>query len=108
MSNTGDMRFFVTFQKDAASLNAETPDWTDYLTGWPCDIMDVTGGQKMRGVQLENTTTHLIWTRYDHRIDDPNLRIKDDRGRTHDVVRTLDKDGRQEFLWIQTTQVTDG
>lgn len=103
----GKMRHRVTINVDQSSDSAEVNDFQPVHTGVPCNIVDIAGAEKFRGEQLEATTTHIVEMRVlvDFELL-PTMQLVDARGRVLEIINSLDKTGRERYLQIQCSQVT--
>lgn len=105
-------RHICTFRQDSSAAGSQEADYsTVALKDVPCNVRDVTGGEVVRGRQMEATTTHLIETRYYDAIyncEPAKMRI-DFEGLEMHVSRILRDETRRDFLLIQASSVaSDG
>ena len=76
------------------------PDWNVLHSGVPAEVMEIGGGEPIRGdVQVQATTTHLVRIRYRSGISE-EMQITW-LGRTLGITLVRDADGRRRELWLE-------
>ena len=76
-------------------------DWTPIVSGWPVELIGVTGGERIRGRQVAAEATHVIYGEYyGGQGITPEARCVVD-GRTFNVVNVLDMDGDHRELRVE-------
>ena len=80
------------------STGEPTQTWTTYLASVRCEIRGTGGGERRRGVQTENNPANTLTFRYDDaKTITADMRIKNS-GRTLNIQRIEDPDGRGERI----------
>lgn len=103
----GKLRHRIEFgqnQADPDNPDEETgqvlPQWTALHENVPAEVMEVAGGETIRGgVQVQATTTHVIRCRYRSDISE-EIKVTW-QGRTLGITHVRDFDGRSRELWIE-------
>lgn len=93
------LRYRITVQSHVATIGESgqrTSTWSDRLTNEPADHEDVTGGQMMRGRQIEEGVTSVFTVHYRDGYS-PKQRVIYD-GETYGIVRVHRVDGRKRYL----------
>ena len=113
----GLRRFVVRVEKHDGTRTADgvptltnDSDWDTVIAGLSCSIEAVTGGEVIRGRQMEATATHLVQVLSTPRTRaiQPNWRLVWGT-RKLNILSNLDAMGRQEDLALQAREhVNDG
>lgn len=106
----GKLRHRIEFQQNQADpdnpdedTGQVLPDWTTLYANVPAEVMEVAGGEVIRGgIQVQATTTHVIRCRYRSDISE-EIRVLW-KGRTLGITLARDRDGRQRELWIESKE----
>jgi head-tail adaptor len=81
-------------------------DWETIMACVPATYRGVTGGESVRGRQMEPHTTGLLEILSTERTRKINSQMRLlFQGRKLNIVSVLDPDGMQRDLWIQTSEV---
>jgi SPP1 family predicted phage head-tail adaptor len=88
--------------QDASGQEVATA-WPKLHRKLPAEVEEVSGGKTQRGRQVEATVTTVVTIR-NLRDLTPEDRVAFD-GRTLSIVRTMDPDGKSEWLEIHCSEV---
>jgi hypothetical protein len=88
----------------APTYNLPT-DWRIVMSGWPCEVLTTTGGERMRGRQVSASTTHILVGDFFSAADkiDPECRAWIN-GRLYNIVAVIEPDGLNRELRIEVKQ----
>ncbi len=109
----GRLRHQVTIQQSTPSQNSDgeqVDSWAASLTKEPAEVIEVAGGETVRGIQIEATATHLVRIRFRSSIADGSaeqMRMLwvDRSNRVLGIVYCRDVDGRRRELWLQAKAI---
>jgi head-tail adaptor len=80
--------------------------WTTFITSVRCEIRGTGGGERRRGAQTENNPATTLLFRYeDGKNITSDMRVKSD-GRTLNIQRIEDPDGRGERVLATCGEVS--
>lgn len=100
----GSLRHRVTLQsrtRAAASDGELIATWSAALSNEPAEVIETSGGETLRGLQVDANATHLVRTRFrPTAIGDETHRFVWG-SRTLNVINVRDIDGRRRELWWQ-------
>ena len=95
----GNRRHLATFSQHNGSTDtagqptyANAADWTTVLGEWPCELLQTSGGEVLRGRQVTAQTTHVFFGDFMGSEAEPTYRIIVS-GRNYSIVSVLDPDG---------------
>ena len=76
-------------------------DWDTVVSSWPCEILTVSGNEKLAGRQLDATTTHVFKGDY-HAVSTvvPTMRAECN-GVVYGIVAVYDPDGLRREMQIE-------
>ena len=98
-------RHRVNVRYDSAANGEVDPDYQTLLFDLPCDIVQVGGGEKFRGKQLQAETNTVIETRYFDGVLPNMIAVNVVSGVEYLISRILDRDGRKRFVIIEAIEV---
>ena len=82
------------------TLNKES-DWTTFTQNWPCELMAVRGGETIRGRQVAEHTTHVLFGEYYGAVGiTPEMKCVI-AGKTRNIVSVMDMDGDSREMRIE-------
>ena len=95
-------------QDDHGQPTYTTPgDWDTVVQSWPCEVLTVSGGERIRGRQVAGETTHVLFGEYYGGKDaTDNMRVTVD-GVTYDVVTAYDPAGDHREWRVEAKRETD-
>lgn len=108
----GGMRWVAELQKHSGRLDNGEPtysvesDWKPAIRQLPVEWKEVTGGEVVRGRQMESTTTSLLrthWSPETRAIEPKKYRLKIG-SRVLYVVSSIDPTGSNLEILIQTSE----
>lgn len=73
-----------------------------FASEW-CEVLSVGGGERVRGVQIEAGIDTVVAMRFRNDLD-PTMQIVHD-GRSLNIVRASDPDGRRRELIVQCKEL---
>lgn len=82
---------------------AAVESWTDHVSGWPCEIATVRGGEQFRGRQVHASADHMAIGRYVSGVT-PQMRVAL-LGREYEVVAVEDVEMRRRELRLHLREV---
>jgi hypothetical protein len=109
----GGMRWVAELQKHSGRLDNGEPtysverDWQPVLRHLPVEWKEVSGGEVVRGRQMEANTTSLLrthWSPETRAIEPKKYRLKIG-SRILNVVSAIDPTGSNREILIQTSEV---
>lgn len=98
------MRHVLTWQYDNSDDGADVPTYTTYLKNWPCEIVQVSGGETFRGKQIESQVTAVIEGRWVNGATSA-MRLYDEvRERYFHIQRIFELEGRRHNIQVHATE----
>lgn len=110
---SGTLRHRITIQQSTPSRNDDgepIDSWSNLAANEPAEVIETSGGETIRGIQVEATATHMIRIRFRPAIADIAAEqlqaIWIDRSnRVLGVINARDVDGRRRELWLQAKAI---
>jgi hypothetical protein len=100
-------RHRVTFKRDTSPDGNPDPSYTsNIIPNWPCDIRPVSGGERVRGKQLQAETKVLIETRYSSLMRTTDIAVNDVTAEQYLINNIIDIDGRKRRVMIECVEVS--
>lgn len=116
IARAGQRRRLIAVQQHDGTITNGQPtyetagDWdpVNGLTEVPAYYQGVSGGEILRGMQMQADATGLFRILSTTRTRDirPRMRIVMD-SRTYNILSVIDRDGIQREMWIQTKELAD-
>lgn len=101
----GQLREYIKLEQDASNAGDEVPSFTG--TSWdeniPAEVIDTAGGEMVRGRQIDAEIDCVVTIRYRSGVNH-SMRIQTSAGRTLNIRKVLDKDGRRRFLELHCSE----
>lgn len=110
---TGKRRHVATFQSHNGTTDAHNhptystdTDWSNSVVDWPCELTTVQGGEVLRGRQVSEITTHVLFGEYfgaDGVAAQMRCLIDNPSGSavTYQVVAAYDADGLSDEIRVE-------
>ena len=98
-------RHRVNINYDAQPDGDVDPQYKTLLFDVPCDIVQVGGGERYRGKQLQAETNTVIETRYYPGFLPNMIAVNVLTAQTYLINKIIDRDGRKRFLLIEAIEV---
>lgn len=98
------LRHMIKFMEDNTPDGVQDPNYVDFATGIPANIVPVTGGERFRGRQLEATTTNVIELRNNPGITPRMIAVNELTGAEYLIGRILDQHGRDRYQIMECTE----
>ena len=99
------LRHRLTMKQETGNDTDEDPSYGNYMTGVPCDITPVSGGESYLGKKLQETTRLAIVTRYNQNFKPDFRAINEHTLVTYEFTHLHDLGGRQQFWLMEATEV---
>ncbi len=101
----GKLRHRIKIEQNTPTADAAgqlRPSWQAVHEDVPAEVLGVAGGERVRGVNVQTTTTHVIRIRYCGDIS-TEMRVVHD-GLAMNITRVADPDGtrREEIIEAST------
>lgn len=106
-STVGHMRHRITVQTATQTVDSSRQPVTTYvnrLTGEPAAFVQVSGGESVRGRQVESTVVALFKVNYRNGYSTTDRIVFD--GENYGIARVEKPDGIARFLWLHCKAVT--
>lgn len=102
---SGKFRHRVNFMRDVSPDGTIEPDWKLFLCEIPCNVLEVGGGEKYRGKQLQAETSIVIETRHYDGIKQNMIAVNVLTGVEYTINKINNRHGRSRFLMLEATEV---
>lgn len=114
----GNRRHIATFQQHDGTVDSHghptlgtSADWDDFISGWPCELLTGSGGERLRGRQVTAETTHVLFGEYfgaEGVTAKMRVLIDDPTGTsvTYQVVSAYDPDGDGREMRVELRRET--
>ena len=97
-------RHRITLLEDISSDGAQDPVYESTISGVPCNIVPVNGGDKYRGKQLQEDTQYVIEMRWLAGINSKLVAVNDITSVQYLINRVIDHQGRQREIIIEAME----
>ncbi len=98
-------RHRIKILRDSSQDGEPDPSYVQFMTGIPCSIIPITGGEVYRGKQIESTTTTVVEFRNLQGLATTMIFENLLTGEQYLVRRILQHQGRDRVLIAETTAV---
>lgn len=109
-ANIGSLRERISIQEaDYTPDNAKQPiaTWSDRLTGIPASMEIVSGGETLRGRQIEAGVVAVFTCRWLDGITPMMRLVHDQQEKTYGIVKVEPADDRRQFMFIQCKRLAN-
>ena len=80
---------------------SDPTDWRAVITDWPIEMLAVSGGESLRGRQVSDGTTHVLFGGYSGgRAITPEMQCVIN-GELYEIVSVLDVEGDRQELRVE-------
>ena len=100
-------RHRVKILRDSSQDGEPDPNYVQYMSGVPCNIVQITGGEIYRGKQLQAETTTVIEFRNLQGLSTQMIFENLITGQQYLIRRILEHHGRNRVLIAEATEVLD-
>ena len=100
-------RHRVKILRDSSQDGEPDPSYVQYMSGVPCNIVQITGGEIYRGKQLQAETTTVIEFRNLQGLSTQMIFENLITGQQYLIRRILEHHGRNRVLIAEATEVLD-
>lgn len=109
-ANIGSMRDRVTIQSSTSTQDtAKQPirTWSDWMTGIPASMEIVSGGETLRGRQIEAGVTAVFTARWMDGITPMHRLYHEQEEKFYGIVKVEPADDRRQFMFIQCKRIAN-
>ena len=85
-------------------LYSEPLDWATTISAWPCELVTTRGGEVLRGRQVTERTTHVLFGEYFGAATATVDQRVEIAGQTYAITAAYDADGLSQEMRVELRQ----